>query len=97
MLQQRQLDSLKVKNSISAFSTSVQKIRDELDVDIPEATVPSKRQCFIDGNKQMAKEVCEVIITNVCNRFFSSDFLEASFLNLIASKNTANHFPTNMI
>lgn len=83
-LQQRQLDSIKVKNSISVFSSSIQKIRDQLDLelndDISEEIAPAKRQRYTDGNNQMAKEVCDVIITNVSSRFFSSDFLEASLL-----------------
>jgi hypothetical protein len=88
-LQQLQLDSVKVQKSIADFKCAVQNIRNEIDYDSMDVAdeadinIPAKRPRYIDSNKQMAKEVCDVIITSITtitDRFSVTDYLEASLL-----------------
>jgi hypothetical protein len=85
-LQQRQLDSMKVQKYISDFQNAIQKVRSEVDYDYYQndnddaAIQPAKRQRYLDNNRQMAREICDVIITNILDRFSVNDYLEACLL-----------------
>jgi hypothetical protein len=88
-LQQRQLDIVKVQKSIADFIRAVQNIRNEIDynsmdvADEADINIPAKRPRYIDRNKQMAKEVCDIkkyMISNVTDRFSVTDYLEVSLL-----------------
>jgi hypothetical protein len=77
-LQQRQLDSMKLQKYISDFQNAIQKVRSEVDYDYYQndndnaAIQPAKRQRYLDNNRQMAREICDVIITNILDRFRAS-------------------------
>lgn len=100
-LQQRQLDSIKVQKCILDFKKVIQNIRNEVDYDTPvedEANedAVTRRPRFSDNNKQIAKEVCDVIITNIADRFSFTGYFEASLLFEISSfQDYAVSFPDN--
>jgi hypothetical protein len=88
-LQQRQLDSVKVQKSIADFIRAVQNIRNEIDynsmdvADEADINIPAKRPRYINRNKEMAKEVCDIkkyMISSITDRFSVTDYLEVSLL-----------------
>jgi hypothetical protein len=77
---------MKVQKYISDFQNAIQKVRSEVDYDYYQndnddaAIQPAKRQRYLDNDRQMAREICDVIITNILDRFCVNDYLEASLL-----------------
>lgn len=81
-LQQKQIDSVKTMKYVSDFVSSVQRVRSSLDIDHHlEGEEPSaKRARFTESRSVCAKEVCDIITTQINDRFLFSDYLSVAKL-----------------
>lgn len=84
-LQQQHIDVIKIKKYIENFQKAIQQIRDEIDRDFYAPTEgetlpdPKRRRVF-ESNSMIAKEVCDIIISNVTDRFTFTGHLSAAIL-----------------
>ena len=97
-LQSRNINAVKANTSLTAFASSVQKLRDECDA----STIPSepKRRKFnTDKAKGVAaKEVCDVILLQCKTRFSFTNHLEASRLLLVSNFSSyTENFPSDAL
>ncbi|KAJ8985964.1 hypothetical protein NQ317_010722 [Molorchus minor] len=86
-LQKRNIDVNSVKNSIAAFKTSIQELRDdnlnklaEVSLQTPTSSTASdgrkrRRKAIFYSNPCISLEVCDIIISEVNDRFRFSDHL----------------------
>lgn len=89
-LQSRDIDSIKMQKCISSFKQSIQNVRDATDYDNfagdadhednDEPVLQPKRPRYQDVYKNVAKEVCDVIITAIEDRFRFSEHLSIATL-----------------
>lgn len=87
-LQQRAIDSIKTRKYVSEFQSSIQRVRSLLDLDHHweeedqerESGPSAKRARFTDTRRASAKEVCDIIMTQINDRFLFSDHLSVAML-----------------
>nr|XP_053646595.1 uncharacterized protein LOC128698395 [Cherax quadricarinatus] len=95
-LQSRNINAVETNASLTAFASSVQKLRDECDA----STMPSepKRRKFNTNKAVAAKEVCDVILLQCRMRFSFTNHLEASQLLLASNFSTyTENFPSDAL
>ena len=87
-LQQRAVDSVRTRKYVSDFQSSIQRIRSSLDLEHHwgmeyqegEGAPSIKRARFTDTRKSCAKEVCDIIMTEINDRFLFNDHISAAIL-----------------
>lgn len=93
-LQKRTATGPFIKTSLAAFETEITKIRSEIDVPVTVEEEPtSKRPRYIenigDSRTTAAKEVCDVILTQLKERFAFTNHLSLS--NLLAREKFSSY------
>lgn len=98
-LQKRTTDVTEIKGAVSNFEAAIRKIRDtyidEIANDQDELPEPRKRQCRDSElpTSVAAKEICDVIILHVRERFsFNKHLSQRTFLWQRTFTNTKNNF-----
>lgn len=87
-LQKRTIDPIEISIAITKFEENIKKERNNLDIFLNEDTqTPKRRKTNETNDSRMAtaKEVCDIIVVNIKDRFEYKDHLYASLL-LISSK-----------
>jgi hypothetical protein len=92
-LQRREIDSIKMQSCVSSFKSSIQHVRNSTDYDYynensdnddeeeeEHSRQRNKRPRYEDKHKMVAKEVCDIIINNIDDRFLFSDHLSIALL-----------------
>lgn len=84
-LQQREIDCVKAELYVSLFKMSIQNIRNTIDEDNYMSNEnyynsQTKRGRFCDSKSSAAKEVCDVILSNIDDRFAFTDQLSIALL-----------------
>lgn len=86
-LQRRDVDSVKAVKNVSDLKSAIQLTRNSLDLDHHwdngngnEEIAGPKRIRFVDSRKIVAKEVCDLVMANIDERFAFSDHLSAAIL-----------------
>jgi hypothetical protein len=109
-LQRREIDSIKMQSCVSSFKSSIQHVRNSTDYDYynensdnddeeeEHSRQRNKRPRYEDKHKMVAKEVCDIIINNIDDRFclVITDHLSIAFsFSTTLIFNVSTFFPRN--
>lgn len=96
-LQKRTIDPIQVNNAINKFKENIQNERNNFSNEVPDDVLTSKRKRSNDTNvsrNAASKEICDVFISSVQDRFEYKDHLFASYLFISPNfPSYEKHFP----